>query len=143
MEVIEPDRHHRDAAERTVGSGDPAAQGNAGRPGAQTRMIRIADVKADVRVIAMDGEVAPIGEIHIGRLVAHRIERDVALRIENEDGAEIAGGGRAIEQRLMPQPRRRGHQLRVLDAVEHRLQRQSVQFDIALDVALGDQRNVA
>lgn len=142
LEIFEPDRHHRDAAERAVGPRDPPAERDAQGAVAQARMVRVAHVQPDVRMIAMDGEIRFVREIGLARDVGLAVDRDVAVRVEHVDAAEVLGRRRAVEQHLAPQRHRQIGDCRVVRAVDHRLQRQRVDFDVALDVPRRHQRDV-
>ncbi len=49
---------------------------------------------------------------------------------------------RPVKQNLVTQVRRQRHHIGLLQAIDDGLERQCVQLEIALDVALRDQRNI-
>ncbi len=105
-EVVDAERADDDPGERAVGPVDPAAQRDRQRAAAQPRRVRPADVEPGDEPVAVHGEIVAVGEIALSRGRCARIDRDIAVRIHHENGAEIGAGGRAVEQQPVALARR-------------------------------------
>ena len=133
VEIGEADRAHDHAKKATVAIADAPAEHD--RIGAAAQH-RAADVEADVGIGAMDLEILLVAAILRRRIEACRIDRQLSLRVEHLDCAEMLGGGGMIEQDqvldlLADAFDRRRHQVAGDVA-----QREVIEFDIAADVGI-------
>ena len=101
------------------------------------RHVRPADVEADVVAIALDLEPVALGQVAGERIEYRGVDRDVPGGVEHLDRTEVGGGGRPVEQDQAAELGRRGHDGRVLQVVQHALDRQVEELDVARYV-LGD-----
>lgn len=142
-EVVDAERADDDAAERAVGARDAPAERDRRRAVAQPRRVRLADVEAAFRVIALVDEIVAIREVRDGRRMREvRVEHDVAVLVHHGDRAEVLAGGRAVEQHLGAYRGIERHDARIVHAVDDRLQRQVVELDVARDVAFEQQHEI-
>ncbi len=72
----------------------------------------------------MNLKIISIGEIYLRWRCPAGVKDDGAVLIENEYRAKPLRGGGPVKQRLLPQRRLQSHDLRIMKAVDNRLQRE-------------------
>lgn len=94
-------------------------------------------------MIALNGEIAPVREVGRARHDAARVDDDIAVHVEHENRSEIARGRGPVEQHVVAQLRRQRADVGTVHAFDDGLQGEFVQLEIALDIPLGEQCEIA
>ena len=133
MEISETDRAHHDAKKTAIGIVDAPAEHD--RIGAAAQH-RAAHVQACIGIGAMDLEILLVAAILRRRIEACRIVRQLALRVEHLDRAEMLGGGGMIEQDQMLDLPADAPDLRHHQIAGDVAQRQIVKLDVPADIGI-------
>ncbi|WP_208748174.1 hypothetical protein [Achromobacter agilis] len=105
-------------------------------------MVRLADVQAHVVGVAVHLEEIPVGEIHRGRVERPGVIADIAVLIHHHDGAQVLGGGGAVEQEAMPGCAFDALYSGFVQALADALQRQVIEMHGTADIAGQHARDV-
>ncbi|NKA36175.1 hypothetical protein GO286_04186 [Ralstonia solanacearum] len=141
-EVVEPQRADHDAVEGAVRSVQALADADRRLDAVDAGHERLAQVQADIRRLLLDLEVIAVADVDAPGRHRARVDDDVAGGVGDQQRAQILRVGRAVEQHQLPDRRRQRQDGRVPHAIDDRLHRQFVDFEVARNVPLQDQRDV-
>ncbi|MGF6633807.1 hypothetical protein [Paraburkholderia sp. MM6662-R1] len=91
----------------------------------------------------MNDEVFLTRHTYLFRRRIIRVEQNATRAIDDQDGSKRSRGCHAIEKNLPPYRQRQGHDARLPQPLDERLQRQLIQCKISLDVPLCNQGDIA
>ena len=129
------------AAETPVGPVDAPAERQHPLAG-QARDDRAADLKAQPVMRLMDLEVLAVRVVARPRRHRADVVGDVALRVDHQHHAQVAGGRGAVEQDELAHPGIGLREAGGREVLHGRLEREVVEFGIARDVAFQDLQQV-
>ncbi|CAM2147732.1 hypothetical protein PT2222_10273 [Paraburkholderia tropica] len=141
-EIVEPHGADDHARERAVGLRKAAAQADGCVGGAVARNEGAAHVEPHVRCVALHDEVVAVRDVDLARRRSARVENHVAGLVRHENHAQMLRRGRAVEQHVLADIVGQFGDARIAERVDHGLQGQLVDLQIARRIALEQQRHV-
>ena len=129
LKIAQPQAADHNACERTVGVREPSAQ-REDRLTGDMGGDRAADMQPGFAALGVKLKIVAVGTIDRFRVDLPGIETNMAGLVENEDGLQVPGRRRAVEQHELTKIRIDPVDPGKLQIVDHRLQRQIEALDV-------------